>query len=106
MLWHSETDATIPDMAEVNRAFDGDYDQAAYERKIEGLIRNLSADTATQLSWTEAVRTLQNEDHYLLVMIEAAGKSPRPRGDFLKLLATAIIIFVVLMAVIFIAARR
>jgi hypothetical protein len=38
MLYFSETEWTLPDMAEVNDAFDREYDQAAYERKIGKII--------------------------------------------------------------------
>ena len=44
MLYFSETDWTLPDMAEVSAAFDRDYDQNEYEHKIAVLIRNISAD--------------------------------------------------------------
>jgi hypothetical protein len=111
MLYFSETAWTLPDIAEVNEAFDREYDQAEYERKIANLIRKLSAraraeDREELDVWREAVRTLKKEDHYLLVMIAAAEASGRPRGDFLKLLATALAIVAVLLAIIFLTASR
>jgi hypothetical protein len=39
MLYFSETGWTLPDIWEVNAAFDRDYDAAAYEDKIAGLIQ-------------------------------------------------------------------
>jgi len=36
MLYFSETDWTLPDMAQVSAEFDRDYDQDEYERKIGG----------------------------------------------------------------------
>ncbi len=111
MLYFSETAWTLPDIAEVNEAFDREYDQAEYERKIANLIRKLAtrarAEDREELdAWTEAVRTLKKEDHYLLVMIAAAEASGRPRGDFLKLLATALAVVAVLLAIIFLTAGR
>jgi hypothetical protein len=76
MLYFSETAWTLPDIAEVSDAFDRDYDQARYEEKIGSLIRNLRTDSRINNrsdydAWTEAVRTFQREDHYLLVLISA-----------------------------------
>ena len=110
MLYFTETAWTLPDIANVNDAFDREYDQAEYERKIAGLIRNLSADARANNqgefeAWKEAVRTLRKEDHYLLVMIDA--KAPgRPRGDFLKLILCALGIVAVITAIAFFRASR
>ena len=110
MLYSSETAWTLPDMATVHDAFDREYDQAKYEQKIAGLIRKVSTDARAnnQLgfeAWTEAVRSLRKEDHYLLVMI-AAGSSDRPRGEFLKLVVTALAVVAVLTAIAFFQASR
>jgi len=85
MMYFSETASTLPDIWEVNEEFDRDYDQVKYEGKIAGLIRGLSdnareRDTTELANWNEAVRTLRNEDHYLLVMIDVAGGSIAPVG--------------------------
>jgi hypothetical protein len=110
MLYFSETAWTLPDIANVNDAFDREYDQAEYEQKIAGLIRNLTVAARARNqgefeAWTEAIRTLRKEDHYLLVMI-AAGGSVRPRWDFLKLVATALVLVGALVAVAFFRASR
>jgi hypothetical protein len=90
MMYFSETASTLPDILEVNEEFDRDYNQAEYEEKIAGLIRGLRAnarerDTTELANWNEAVRTLRNEDHYLLVMIDVAGGSIRPGwGQFAR----------------------
>jgi hypothetical protein len=85
MMYFSETASTLPDIWEVNEEFDRDYDQVEYEGKIAGLIRGLSdnareRDTTELANWNEAIRTLRNEDHYLLVMIDVAGGSIAPVG--------------------------
>ncbi len=115
MLYFSETDWTLPDMAEVNEAFDREYDQEAYEEKIGKLIRNLLASARDNsqeelTSWDEAVQILDREDHYLLVMVSAAkgsGRtSVRPRGDILKLWATGFAIVCIMMfLIIFLSSR-
>ena len=82
MLYFSETARTLPDIREVNEAFDRDYDRVEYEQKITRLIRELCANALEHNrgdfeSWTEAVRVIRGEDHYLLVMISAANASGR-----------------------------
>ena len=110
LSYFSETAWTLPDIMEVNDAFDREYDQAEYEQKIVKLIRSLRAtaraDEQERDAWTEAVSTLAREDHYLLVMITEAGARERPRRDILKLWAIALIIVCVITAFIFWASRR
>jgi hypothetical protein len=79
MLYFSEIAWTLPDIWEVNAAFDRDYDQAEYEQKIAKLIRSLRAEarkrnTRELAAWEEAVHVLRQEDHYLLVMIDVADR--------------------------------
>lgn len=75
-MYFSETAWALPDMPEVNEAFDRECDQAEYEQKIAGVIRSLRAgacDHGRELeTWNEAVRVLRSEDHYLLVMVDVA----------------------------------
>jgi len=89
MLYFSETDWTLPEIMQVNEEFDRDYDQDDYEKKIKNLIIRASKHDRKQSSdrydaWLEAIRILQKEDHYILVIAQAAGL--RPRGDQLRLL--------------------
>ena len=110
MLYFSETAWTLPNIGEVNEAFEREYDQAKYERKIARLIRKIRANFRTDKedrdAWKDAVRALGNEDHYILVLVGEGGAAGRPRGDFLKLVATALAIVCALLAVMFFAARR
>ena len=90
MLYFSETAWTLPDIADVSEAFDRDYDQERYEEKIGTLVRNFCADARKNNrvdfdAWTQAVRTIHREDHYLLVLISAAGSKSSPPAGFLKL---------------------
>ena len=86
MLCFSENYWTLPDMAEVNEEFDWHYDQGEFERKIASLVRNIqeTGDEPAPSGWDEAVQILRREDHYLLVLIDAAGVA-RSRGHFVKL---------------------
>jgi hypothetical protein len=83
MLYFSETASTLPDIWRVNEDFDRDYDQDEYEKKIGSLVwdlrERLKKENADELkTWDAAVRQLRSEDHYLLVVIDAAG--PVKRG--------------------------
>jgi hypothetical protein len=76
IMYFSETAWTLPDIDEVSEAFDRDYDQPDYERKIRALVRHLrdrlrKTDPDDLKTWDDAVRALRKEDHYLLVLIDA-----------------------------------
>ena len=112
MLYFSETAWTLPDMAEVNARFDSECDSGEYERKIGGIVRNIQRaqvkDEDEQRKWNDALALLRNEDHYLLVLIDSAGSgSVRPRGDFIKLVLTALaIVCAVLVVELYLAGRQ
>jgi hypothetical protein len=101
MLYFSETAWTLPDMMEVNDAFDREYDQAEYEEKIGALARNfrdwaMETEPSELEAWDEAVRALSAEDHYLLVLLNAKKRSKDSRlVDRLKLIGLAFLIVVV-----------
>ena len=102
MLYFSETAWTLPDSLEVNEAFDRDYDQNQYKKKIATLIGNArrraqSDDAAESDDWAAAVKKLGQEDHYLSIMIKLADTVVRPRGDLLKLWGTGFAISVVIL---------
>ena len=108
MLYFSETGWTLPNMMEVNEEFDRNYDQDDYERKITGLISNFEKRTRAENkqewnTWTSAVRTLSEEDHYLLVMMNLPTDSTgvRPPGDILKLILTAVVVTAILLTIMY-----
>ena len=108
MLFFSETDWTLPDIAEVNDAFDHEYDREQYEKKIVKIVRQLRSRGGTRADdlWAAVVDELHKGDHYLLVMLEEAGAVGRPRGDLFKLLASALAICAVVLAAIWFLAGR
>jgi hypothetical protein len=106
MMYFTERGWTLPDITKVNEDFDCEYDQDEYEHKIEKLvtkadkrIRKGSRDDYDR--WWAAIRFLQREDHYILVMIRLAGL--RPRGDQLRLLATGLGLVIVIVTAIFLS---
>ncbi len=83
MMYFTETAWTLPDIYDVNEVFERDYDDREYEAKIGSLARDARtrAKGAGELDrWKEAVRVLEQEDHYLLVLLSAtagpSGSSP------------------------------
>ena len=78
MLYFSETAWTLPDMAEISYEFDRCYDQSEYEQKIAKLVGSLlstpSWGTGEKRRWSEAIRILKKEDHYILALVGAAGR--------------------------------
>ena len=105
MLYFTETGWTLPDMMMVSAAFDREYNQAEYEKKIARVVaktyKHILKDSRDEYDkWWAAIRFLQKEDHYVLVMIALADL--RPRGDQLKLLAAGVaIVACILLWVIF-----
>lgn len=110
MLLFSETSPTFPDILEVNEIFDRDYDRNEYETKISNLIGHLrSSDRMNpdaNPTWTEAVRSLRGQDYYFMVMLDKAGGRERPRGDFVRLIATAVAIVAVALAIAYFLGRH
>jgi hypothetical protein len=78
MLYFTETYWTLPDMMEVNEAFEQEYDNDQYEKKISQLARHarvrLRKDNPQELQdCYDAISILSKEDHYILVMLETGG---------------------------------
>ena len=102
MLYFSETDWTLPDIDKVSEAFEREYDNDEYEKKITSLINNARTRCRKEnksefVAWSDALRVLGKEDHYFLVMIEPAG------GDLLKLWRTGFaIVSIAFLAAVFV----
>lgn len=107
MLYFSETDWTLPDIAEVNDEFDRTYNRDDYEKKMARLFREAAkrdrkASPEEYDAWRSAIRVLQRGDHYILVMVRSA--SQKPRWDTLKLIGVATIIVGLLVCLAFVSA--
>jgi len=108
MLYFTESGWTLPDIMKVNEDFDREYDQDEYEHKIAKLVTKADKRIGKGVrddydKWWAAIRLLQREDHYILVMIRLAGL--RPRGDQLKLLATGLGIVTVILIATFLSIK-
>jgi hypothetical protein len=108
MLYFTESGWTLPDIMKVNEDFDREYDQDDYEHKIAKLIakadkRIRKGSREDYDKWWAAIRFLQQEDHYILVMIRLAGL--RPRGDQLRVLATALGIVACILVWVFVSVK-
>ena len=77
MLHFTEVHPSLPDIYDVNREFERDYDSDEYERKITSLLRksrarDLGRSSGQGQQWKDAVDALREEDHYILVMVYMA----------------------------------
>ena len=91
MLYFSETDWTLPDMAAVSAEFDRQYDQDEYEHKIAGLARKIEArnhaeNPDEESEWDDAVLKLSEGDNYLSVLITIVREAPVVRHGFIPTL--------------------
>jgi len=80
MLYFSETYPTLPEMMELAREFDANYDSDKYEEKIKRLAklafeRDRKESPENARLWRNAIGLLQTEDHYILVMLDVPGPS-------------------------------
>jgi hypothetical protein len=108
MLYFTESGWTLPDIMKVSEDFDREYDQDKYEQKIASLVtkadRHIRKDPRDDYDrWWAAIRFLQREDHYILVMIRLAGL--RPRGDQFRLFAAGLGIATALLMWSFVAVK-
>ena len=91
---------------EVNEQFEAEYDSEKYEEKIKKLSKNAFRRDQKESPeniplWREAVKLLNTEDHYILVMLDV----PRSPVDLAKL-ATAGVVVAVLGVAAVRASRR
>ncbi len=103
MLYFTETGWTLPNMMEISRDFDRNYDQDEYENKIGQIIRRINHEPDSDRDdWNRAVKRLRAEDHYLLVMIDGAFSVPakRSRWDLVKLVLAGAIVIVVFLPIL------
>lgn len=73
MLQFTETQPSLPDIYEVNAAFERDYNSDEYEAKVARLLKSArdrdgKQSAAGEQEWKDALDSLREEDHYILVM--------------------------------------
>jgi ribosomal protein L11 methylase PrmA len=74
MLYFTEVHPSLPDIYEVNAAFERDYDSDEYEAKIAKLLKNARdrdnhSSPNREQDWIDALDALKKEDHYILVTV-------------------------------------
>ena len=94
-LYFSESGWTLPDIMIVNEAFERDYDQDSYENKIKKLVREARSRARKEApeeakSWSDAIRILRKEDHYISVMLGHPTASRHPFIDLLRAVGTGL----------------
>jgi hypothetical protein len=83
MMYFTESDtASCDDPASLNDEFEEKYDTVEYEAKISRLLRRAykrlkDEKAGERLEWDEAISTLEQGDHYLLVLLNLDSKLAR-----------------------------
>jgi hypothetical protein len=94
-------------MMEVDEAFDRDLDMVEYEERIGGLVKRYldrvrKTDAQELAAWTAALKTIQAEDHYLLVLIDGSPEDRRTStADNVKLLLGGLLLTLVALVVLY-----
>ena len=115
IMYFSETAWTLSNMDAISARFDAEYDQVSYEERIAELIRRYqirirSENPDEAAHWEKAVKAVQKEDRYLLVLLRIADGSLSSKPEtgsrqFLKLLAIGLglgmIVLTVFMAILY-----
>jgi hypothetical protein len=108
MLYFSETGWTLPDMTEVQEAFERECDRRQYEKRVARLIRGVRERARARLAsdyeregWTRAIEALRNNDCYLASLVAAA----KPKGEITRLVITAVVVLAVMMLAVYLAGR-
>ena len=109
MMYFTESPGIVEDPVKLNDEFEAQYDSEEYESKIARLLHQAQARVKKENPegarlWNDALRCLENGDHYILVLWgknSSNSFAPRPPYDTLKLLATAILIIALLMALFY-----
>lgn len=98
MMYFTESDpSTCANPIDTNDQFDAQYNTPEYEAKMSRLLHDAynrlkAEDSAGKRNWDESIQTLRRGDHYLLVLWDINPRTERPKGDFFKLLGTAVFI--------------
>ena len=98
MMYFTESDsASCDNPLELNDEFEAQYDTAAYEAKISGLLhrayeRLKVENPERKREWNLAIRALRRGDHYLLVLWDSSPPSEHPIRDFLKPVGVGVLI--------------
>ena len=108
MMYFTEGPGASEDPTNLNEEFEAQHNTAEYEAKISRLLhhayrRMRKENDPARRNWDEAIRCLRRGDHYLLVMWDSTTE--RPRGDSMKLFASALGVIALAILGYFIAAR-
>jgi hypothetical protein len=111
MMYFTEWDDSGGNPIELNEEFESQYDTPHYERKIAGLMRNAykrikNEKLNTQRLWDEAIRTLGEGDHYILVLWGASNSRKRSPHDHVKLLLAGILLATFMMFALWLVNRE
>jgi hypothetical protein len=109
MMYFTEGPDAVEDPVKLNDEFEAQYGSEEYESKIARLLHHAHARVKKENPegdrlWNDALRCLENGDHYILVLSgknSSNSSAPRPPYDTLKLLGTALLVIALLMPLIY-----
>jgi hypothetical protein len=104
MLYFTESGDCPEDVFELNDAFEAEYDTSEYEKKISGLAkrayRRLKKENSAGLQvWDQAVKKLNEGDHYIMLMVRSRGKEKLPLS-FWKTMGLSFLLVLVLLVIL------
>jgi len=112
MMYFTEGPDATEDPVVLNDEFEAEYEMAPYEAKISKLLHRAYArvkkeDPETGRTWNKSIWILKKGDHYILVLWSECSTDEllRPPYDNLKLFATALLVAVFLVGIIFTSER-
>jgi hypothetical protein len=103
MIYFTGSAGAVEDPSKLYEEFKAHYNSEEYESKIANLLHHAHArvkkeNPETTRRWSDAIRTLNKGDHYLSVLWNLQPTGERPPYDSLKLLGSAILIVLVMLA--------
>ena len=110
MMYFTESGEMREDAIALNDTFEVEHDDEEYEAKISRLLRHAykrlrKENPQDARTWDQAVHTLRQGDHYLLVLWGEKFREPRSPYDSLKLLLAGVILAATMMTMIFLGER-
>jgi hypothetical protein len=105
MMYFTEWDDSCENPIQLNEEFEAQYDTAAYEAKMAGLLKSAykrakTESPTTRRLWDEALHILKKGDHYILVLWRSPAPSEHPRRDaFIQIGIGVAIAFLIALAI-------
>jgi hypothetical protein len=110
MMYFTEIEEMPEDPIQLNEEFEAEYDSDEYEAKISKLLHHAHArikkeNPEAARQWNQAVKVLNEGDHYLSVLWSENSPTERPPYDSLKMLGTALGMIALVLLGVFVSGK-